>query len=250
MIYKLKNHFASSSYNQFDMQFWLSRLWASSAWCMRSEVTAIIQLLVKCVTFLIFSSPFSLSWISEKVHHLKVLNNGHPYIGFFFYLVSNALTSSLSQSIDLDFSLQRNLGMLITITFLMMETLLRHNEMLTSKEKREIVHKQTRGSPLKTHGVDFLQMKGSPSWRCLPGKNQSCTAVSRDTHFQRPPCSWASKTDLEKPRATAAANRLLANSSWGRKKWSPAKILPLSAAWVLQVQSHRVLAMGQRRMRC
>ena len=186
----------------------------------------------------------------EKVQHLKVLNNGHPYIGFFFCLVSNALTSSLSQSIDLDFSLQRNLGMLIMITFATTETLLWHAETLTSKEKSEIVHRQTRGSSLKTHDVDFLQMKGSPGWRCLPGKNQPCTAVSRETHFYRLPCSWASKTDLKKPRATAAANRLLANSSWGRKQWSPAKILPLSAAQVLQVQSHRVPAMGQRMMRC
>lgn len=169
---------------------------------------------------------------------------------FFFLLVSKALTSSLSQSIDLDFSLQRNLSMLIMITFLMMETLLWHTEVLTSKEKSETAHRQTRGSPLKTHGVDFLQMKGCPSWRCLPGKNWPCTTVSRETHFQRLPCSWASNTDLEKLRSTEAANRLLANSSWGRKKWIPAKTLPPSAAQVLQVQSHRVPTMGWRSMRC
>lgn len=171
-------------------------------------------------------------------------------LDFFFFLVSNALTSSLSQSIDLDFSLQRNLSMLIMITFLVIESLLWHAEVLTSKERREIAHRQMRGSPLKTHGVDFLQMKGSPSRRCLPGKNQPSTAVSRETHFQSLPCSWASKTDLEKPRSTEAANRQLANSSWGRKKRSSAKILPPSAAQVLQVQSHRVPATGRRRTRC
>lgn len=66
---------------------------------------------------------------------------------------------------------------------------------------------------MKTHSVDFLQVKGSPSWRHLPGENQPCSVVSRDTHFHSLPRSWASKTDLEKPGATASANRLLANSS-------------------------------------
>lgn len=155
-------------------------------WCVRSKVTAITQLLVKHVTFTIFSSSFSLNCISEKMQHLKVLNNGHPYIGFFFFiLVSNALTSSL---IDLGFSLQRNLLMIIMNTFISMEAYY-DTVKQNSTEKGEIMHTQIQGSLLKTQG-GFPQLKGSTCWKHIPSKYHPYMAASSKTHIHRFPCFW------------------------------------------------------------
>lgn len=130
------------------------------------------------------------------MQHLKVLNNGHPYIGFFFFiLVSNALTSSL---IDLGFSLQRNLLMIIMNTFISMEAYY-DTVKQNSTEKGEIMHTQTQGSLLKTQG-GFPQLKGSTCWKHIPSKYHPYMAASSKTHIHRFPCFWIPELAWRDPK--------------------------------------------------
>lgn len=130
------------------------------------------------------------------MQHLKVLNNGHPYIGFFLHpgikridLIFNRswFQSPEKFAYDNHEHLHLNGG------------LLWHSKTVNSTEKSEIMYTQIQGSLLKTQG-GFPQLKGSTCWKHIPSKYHPYMAASSKTHIHRFPCFWIPELAWRDPK--------------------------------------------------